>query len=175
MKKIDWHQHEDAMSLKEELNSILEGNQLFQGVIWLHPMMIGSKEELDSDGDIWLQHALIFSGAIKNRLDTEGSILYVAQGSGNLGSSENGSLQVAQSLSALAKTVQAEWVATHGRFIDLHKDFESVKFAELVWQELNDPNLSRNQVGWDQNLQRWEYERVLHIPQFTQQELPFSS
>ena len=175
MKKIDWHQHEDAMSLKEELNSIIEGNQLFQGVIWLHPMMIGSKEELDSDGDIWLQHALIFSGAIKNRLDTEGSILYVAQGSGNLGSSENGSLQVAQSLSALAKTVQAEWVATHGRFIDLHKDFESVKFAELLWQELNDPNLSRNQVGWDQNLQRWEYERVLHIPQFTQQELPFSS
>ncbi len=175
MKQIDWNQHEDAMSLKEELNSILEGNQLFKGVIWLHPRMIGSKEELDSDGDIWLQHALIFSGAIKSRLATEGPILYVAQGSGNLGSFENGSFQIAQSLSALAKTVQAEWVATHGRFIDLHKDFESAKFAELVWQEWNDPNLSRNQVGWDQNLQRWEYERVLHIPQLSQQELPLSS
>ncbi|MFZ9095700.1 MAG: SDR family NAD(P)-dependent oxidoreductase [bacterium] len=175
MKQIDWHQHEDAMSLKEELNSILEGNQLFKGVIWLHPRMIGSKEELDSNGDIWLQHALIFSGAIKSRLATEGPILYVTQGSGNLGSSENGSFQIAQSLSALAKTVQAEWVATHGRFIDLHKDFESAKFAELVWLEWNDPNLSRNQVGWDQNLQRWEYERVLHIPQLSQQELPLSS
>ncbi|MFZ8920225.1 MAG: hypothetical protein ACO20P_12305, partial [bacterium] len=175
MKQIDWNQHEDAMSLKEELNSILEGNQLFKGVIWLHPRMIGSKEELDSNGDIWLQHALIFSGAIKSRLATEGPILYVAQGSGNLGSSQNGSFQIAQSLSALAKTVQAEWVATHGRFIDLHKDFESAKFAELVWQEWNDPNLSRNQVGWDQNLQRWEYERVLHIPQLSQQELPLSS
>ena len=175
MKQIDWNQHEDAMSLKEELNSILEGNQLFKGVIWLHPRMIGSKEELDSDGDIWLQHALIFSGAIKSRLATEGPVLYVTQGSGNLGSFENGSFQVAQSLSALAKTVQAEWVATHGRFIDLHKDFESTKFAELLWLEWNDPNLSRNQVGWDQNLQRWEYERVLHIPQLSQQELPLSS
>ena len=175
MKQIDWHQHENAMSLKEELNSILEGNQLFKGVIWLHPRLIGSKEELDSDGDIWLQQALIFSGAIKSRLATEGPILYVAQGSGNLGSYENGSFQIAQSLSALAKTVQAEWVATHGRFIDLHKDFESTKLAELVWQEWNDPNLSRNQVGWDQNFQRWEYERVLHIPQLSQQELPLSS
>ena len=175
MKQIDWNQHEDAMKLKEELNSILEGNQLFKGVIWLHPRMIGSKEELDSDGDIWLQHALIFSGAIKSRLATEGPVLYVTQGSGNLGSFENGSFQVAQSLSALAKTVQAEWVATHGRFIDLHKDFESTKLAELLWQEWNDPNLSRNQVGWDQNLQRWEYERVLHIPQLSQQELPLSS
>ena len=175
MKQIDWNQHEDAMKLKEELNSILEGNQLFKGVIWLHPRMIGSKEELDSDGDIWLQHALIFSGAIKSRLATEGPVLYVTQGSGNLGSFENGSFQVAQSLSALAKTVQAEWVATHGRFIDLHKDFESTKLAELVWQEWNDPNLSRNQVGWDQNFQRWEYERVLHIPQLSQQELPLSS
>ncbi len=175
MKQIDWNQHEDAMKLKEELNSILEGNQLFKGVIWLHPRMIGSKEELDSDGDIWLQHALIFSGAIKSRLATEGPVLYVTQGSGNLGSFENGSFRVAQSLSALAKTVQAEWVATHGRFIDLHKDFESTKFAELLWLEWNDPNLSRNQVGWDQNLQRWEYERVLHIPQLSQQELPLSS
>ena len=95
MKQIDWNQHEDAMSLKEELNSILEGNQLFKGVIWLHPRMIGSEEELDSNGDIWLQHALIFSGAIKSRLDTEGPILYVAQESGNLGSSENGSFQIA--------------------------------------------------------------------------------
>ena len=45
----------------------------------------------------------------------------------------------------------------------------------MLWLEWNDPNLSRNQVGWDQNLQRWEYERVLHIPQLSQQELPLSS
>ncbi|MDG2197749.1 MAG: SDR family NAD(P)-dependent oxidoreductase [SAR324 cluster bacterium] len=175
MKQIKWSPHEDAMSLREEINKILLGNQLFQGVIWLHPRKIESKEELDTDGDVWLQHALIFSGAIKSRLASDSAILYVAQGSGKLGSSENGSFQVAQSLSALAKTVQAEWVATHGRYIDLHRDFESAKFADLVWQEWNDPNLSRNQVGWDQNLQRWEFERVLHVPQLTQQELPLSS
>ena len=28
--------------------------------------------------------------------------------------------------------------------------------------------------GWDQKLQRWEFERILHTPQFTQQELALS-
>ena len=69
------------------------------------------------------------------------------------------------------KTVQAEWAEIHGRFIDIHQDFDSEQFTDLVWKEWNDPNLTRNQVGWDQKLQRWEFERILHTPQFTQQEL----
>ena len=175
MNQIDWNQHKDAISLKKEISQILVEDQRFQCVIWLHPRINDFNEELDNEGDIWLQNALLFSGAIKSRLAPGSAVLYIYRGSGLLKSSKNSSFQVASGLSALAKTVQVECVAIHGRFVDLHRDLESAKFADLVWQEWNDPNLSRNQVGWDQHLQRWEFERILHIPQMSQQELPFSS
>ena len=174
MNQIDWKQHNDAISLKKEIDRILGSDQIFQGMIWLHPKFNESKEELDRSGDVWLQKALIFTGAIKTKLASDSRIIYVAQGYGKLGSGQNIEFQVANGLSALAKTVQAEWAETHGRFIDIHQDFDSVQFTDLVWQEWNDPNLSRNQVGWDQNRQRWEFERILHTPQFTQQELALS-
>ena len=175
MNQIDWNQHKDAISLKKEISQILVEDQQFQCVIWLHPRISDFNEELDNEGDIWLQNALLFSGAIKSRLAPGSAVLYIYRGSGLLKSSKNSSFQVASGLSALAKTVQVECVAIHGRFVDLHRDLESAKFADLVWQEWSDPNLSRNQVGWDQHLQRWEFERILHIPQMSQQELPFSS
>ena len=174
MNQIDWKQHNDAISLKKEIDRILGSDQIFQGMIWLHPKFTESKEGLDRSGDVWLQKALIFTGAIKTRLASDSRIMYVAQGYGKLGSGQNIEFQVANGLSALAKTVQVEWTETDGRFIDIHQDFDSVQFTDLVWKEWNDPNLSRNQVGWDQNLQRWEFERILHTPQFTQQELALS-
>ena len=174
MNQIDWKQQNDAISLKKEIDRIIGSDQIFQGMIWLHPKFTESKEGLDRSGDVWLQKALIFTGAIKTRLASDSRIMYVAQGYGKLGSGKNIEFQVANGLSALAKTVHAEWAETHGRFIDIHQDFDSVRFTDLVWQEWNDPNLNRNQVGWDQNLQRWEFERILHTPQFTQQELALS-
>ena len=99
--------------------------------------------------------------------------MYVAQGCGKLGSGQNVEFHVANGLSALAKTVQAEWAEIHGRFIDIHQDFDSAQFTKLVWQEWNDPNLSRNQVGWDQNLQRWEFERIF-APIFLRPSPPIS-
>ena len=174
MDQIDWKQHDDAISLKKEIDRILASDQIFQGMIWLHPKFTESEEGLDTSGDVWLRKALIFTGAIKTRLASDSSILYVAQGYGKLGSGQNVEFHVANGLSALAKTVQAEWAEIHGRFIDIHQEFDSAQFTDLVWQEWNDPNLSRNQVGWDQNLQRWEFERILHTPQFSQQELALS-
>ena len=174
MDQIDWKQHDDAISLKKEIDQILASDQIFQGMIWLHPKFTESEEGLDTSGDVWLRKALIFTGAIKTRLASDSSILYVAQGYGKLGSGQNCEIHVANGLSALAKTVQAEWAEIHGRFIDIHQEFDSAQFTDLVWQEWNDPNLSRNQVGWDQNLQRWEFERILHTPQFSQQELALS-
>ena len=107
MDQIDWKKHDDTISLKKEIDHILASDQIFQGVIWLHPKFTGSQEGLDRIGDVWLQKALIFTGAIKTRLASNSSILYVVQGCGKLGSGQNVEFHVANGLSALAKTVQA--------------------------------------------------------------------
>mgnify|MGYP006251616257 CR=1 FL=1 len=44
MDQIDWKQHDDAISLKKEIDRILASDQIFQGMIWLHPKFTESKE-----------------------------------------------------------------------------------------------------------------------------------
>ena len=43
MNQIDWKQHNDAISLKKEIDRILGSDQIFQGMIWLHPKFTESK------------------------------------------------------------------------------------------------------------------------------------
>ena len=74
MDQIDWKQHDDAISLKKEIDRILVSDQIFQGMIWLNPKFTESEEGLDKSGDDWLQKALIFTGAIKTRLASDSNI-----------------------------------------------------------------------------------------------------
>ena len=77
MDQIDWKQHDDAISLKKEIDRILVSDQIFQGMIWLHPKFTESEEGLDTSGDDWLQKALIFTGAIKTRLASDLSLIHI--------------------------------------------------------------------------------------------------
>ena len=78
-----------------------------------------------------------FYRSYQDEITSGSSILYIVEGYGKLGSGQNIEFQVANG-SLPSQNCSGRMEEIHGRFIDIHQDFDSAQFTDLVWKEWND-------------------------------------
>ncbi|MBC8259437.1 MAG: SDR family oxidoreductase [SAR324 cluster bacterium] len=152
--------HELSSSAEEEIASTLQnltekyGN--FGGFIHLHPAANTPAEtKLEDGANALLKQAFLTTKYICSSLKTAGKsgtrrshFLAVGRLDGELGMGSRQFSAVSSGLSGLIKTAAVEWPEVFCRFIDLHPQLNADAAANYVLQELLDPDLRIQEVGY---------------------------
>ena len=142
--------------LQSSLKSFSEKHGSIGGFIHLHPVSKSSSESNLEDGtNVFLKQAFLSAKNICSSLQKAAEsgkrrshFLAVTRLDGELGMGSGQFGAVSSGLSGLTKTAGVEWPDVFCRFVDLQPKLKDEIAANCILQELHDPDLRINEVGY---------------------------
>jgi len=141
---------------ESEIKAILETQNDWCSVIYLHPKMVISGIEYPASNKQGLEVAFLLaklSGLAKNTNDARSSFVVLTRQGGSFGvdNQEVESDLIQSGLSGLVKTLAHEWKNVFCRMIDLPSQFSDDKVANIIIDELNDQSFCPIEIGFNKN------------------------
>ena len=142
--------------LQSSLKSFSEKHGSIGGFIHLHPVSKSSSESnLEGGTNVFLKQAFLSAKNICSSLQKAAEsgkrrshFLAVTRLDGELGMGSGQFGAVSSGLSGLTKTAGVEWPDVFCRFVDLQPKLKDEIAANCILQELHDPDLRINEVGY---------------------------